>query len=65
MDRLGPALAGLIDDPRPVRVAAAINAFNQLVEAAPVAYLAAPPPEFRAVHAILMELVAAAAAAAG
>lgn len=58
---LANAMAGLLFSATPEQLGAARDAFNALVMAADQAYLAAPPGEFLAVHAVLNSLIGAAA----
>ena len=51
------SLAGITIEPR--RLHAAVANFNAFVDAAPGEFLASPPPEFSALHAVLAKLTAA------
>jgi hypothetical protein len=58
-------LAGLVATPNPQRFARALARFNEYVDAAPPAFLSAPPPRFLAVWAILERIVAELPASSG
>lgn len=57
VERFAVQYAGVLNDAAPRRIAAAVTAFNVLVDAASPAYLAKPPAAFVAAQAVLQQLV--------
>jgi hypothetical protein len=53
------SLAGLISNPAPGQLTAAVSGYNQVVETASAAFLANPPAEFLAIQSVLAQLAAA------
>lgn len=54
---LADAMAGILSQPRPEQLAESVDRFNRLVMAAPDRFLADPPSQFLAIHAVLARLL--------
>ena len=64
VNNLTNAIQGMLVTPNPNAVMGAISSFNALVNASKASFLAEPPTEFKAIYAVLSQIVDAGNAAA-